>query len=64
MLKIKLSKDEILRRTIKYILQFIAIYFSLQKTVKSVSNEELLIVSVIGTCSFVILDIYIPMVNI
>ena len=64
MLKIKLSRDEILRRTIKYILHFIAIYLSMKYSLQSVSDDEILIVSVIGACTFVILDVYIPMINI
>lgn len=60
-----LEKDEILRRTMKYILMFLLTFlvcFHVPKT--TINNDDIMTISFIMSCCLVILDIYFPIINI
>ena len=63
--KYTLTKDEILRRTMKYILMFLLTFlvcFHIPKT--TIQNEDIMTISFIMSCCLVILDLYFPIIKI
>ena len=50
----KLDRDEIIRRLIKYLIHFLIVVFTSSQT------TNIYAIGVIAACTFVLLDIYIP----
>ena len=60
----KLTKDEIIRKTMKYVLMFMLTYlicFSIPK--QKISYDDTIIISFIMSCCLVILDLYFPIIK-
>lgn len=61
--KYTLTKDEILRRTMKYILMFLLTFLVCFHTPKiSIQNDDIITISFIMSCCLVILDLYFPII--
>lgn len=55
----------IFQKSLKYLIQFLVIFISLQYVPSiELPLNDVIIISIIGTISFALLDMYIPVVNV
>lgn len=60
----ELTKDEIIRKTMKYMLMFMLTYLICFSTPKQkISYDDTIIISFIMSCCLVILDLYFPIIK-
>lgn len=60
----ELTKEEIIRKTMKYMLMFMLTYLICFSTPKQkISHEDTIIISFIMSCCLVILDLYFPIIK-
>ncbi|AYV78252.1 MAG: hypothetical protein Edafosvirus8_2 [Edafosvirus sp.] len=55
------NKNNIIRKSLKYILEFLIIFMAVKYVpTKELPINEIIIIAIIGTCGFALLDLFIP----